>query len=70
MTTLPQKELLRPDEVARYFSVSRKTVYSWIESEKLQAVKIAGSIIRITRDSVLNCQRKRKENENNQTVVD
>jgi excisionase family DNA binding protein len=47
MTTLPQKELLRPDEVARYFDVHKSTVYRWIDEGKLQAVKIGDKIIRI-----------------------
>ena len=40
MHKLPDKELLRPDEVADYFSVSRKTIYAWIDSGKLKAVKV------------------------------
>jgi len=52
MTTLPEKELLRPDEVAKYFSVTRKTVYRWIETGKLRAVKIA-RLIRIPREAIL-----------------
>lgn len=60
MTTLPEKELLRPDEVAEYFRVSTRTVYGWIstgkEGEALQAVKIGGTV-RIPRQAVINFQR-------------
>lgn len=48
---LPEKSLLRPDEVAAYFSLSVRTIYNWIESEKLEAFKICGTI-RITKESV------------------
>jgi hypothetical protein len=34
---LPNKTPLRPDEVASLFSVSHKTVYTWIECGKLTA---------------------------------
>ena len=52
MNKLPEKELLRPDEVAAYYSVSRSTVYLWIESGKLTAKKIAGKTIRIPREAL------------------
>lgn len=51
MTKLPDKELLRPDEVAKYFSVTRKTVYFWIETGKLEAFKIV-NVLRIPRDAI------------------
>jgi len=53
--TLPNKELLRPDEVAKYFSVTRRTVYLWCENGYLEAVKIGGTV-RIKRESVIRCQ--------------
>jgi len=40
MSKLPDKELLRPDEVANYFSVTRKTIYLWIKKKHLEAYKI------------------------------
>mgnify|MGYP000954323501 FL=1 len=40
MTDLPNKELLRPDEVAAYYSVKEKTVRGWIATGKLLAVKV------------------------------
>jgi len=55
MITLPDKELLRPDEVASYLSLSVKTIYGWIAEGKLNAVKIGPSqSIRITREAVKN----------------
>lgn len=52
MSELPDKALLRPDEVAEYFSVSTRTVYRWIECGTLGAVKVGGDCIRIPRESV------------------
>ena len=53
MTELPKKELLRPSEVATYFSVSVKTVYGWISEGKLEAVKFGLTrVIRIPRSSI------------------
>ena len=57
MKTLLDKDLYRSDEVAEYFSVSRKTIYKWIEQGILDAVK-KGGIIRITRKSIINYQNK------------
>jgi excisionase family DNA binding protein len=61
MTDLPNKELLRVEEVAEYFSVTKKTIYLWIEHGHLDADKIAGSVIRITRTSVMKCRFAHKE---------
>jgi excisionase family DNA binding protein len=57
MKTLPDKELLRPDEVAKYFSVALSTIYTWIETGKLEAQKIAGKTIRIKRETIINAQK-------------
>ena len=52
MTALPDKELLRPDEVAAYYSVSVKTVRGWIAIGKIDAIKIAGGLLRIPRSAI------------------
>lgn len=49
---LPQKPLLRPDEVAQFLSVSVKTVYRWHHSGILAGTKINRSL-RIPRECVL-----------------
>jgi len=54
MKDLPKKKLLRPDEVAAFFQVTKKTVYSWIKSGHLEAVK-PGRAIRIPREAVEKC---------------
>jgi excisionase family DNA binding protein len=57
---LPEKELLRVDEVAAYFDVSTRTIYLWIDHGHLQAEKLAGSI-RITLKSILNFRLKSRK---------
>ncbi len=52
MTTLPDKELLRPDEVAAYYSVNVRTVRGWVATGKLEAIKIAGGVLRIPRTAI------------------
>ena len=51
----PNKELLRVDEVADFFSVTERTIRLWIEHGHLQAEKVVG-IIRISRESVNKCR--------------
>ena len=50
---LPRKTLLRPDEVARFLSVSLKTVYRWYRSGFIEGAKAKRSL-RIYRDSIVN----------------
>ena len=53
MTDLPNKTLLRPDEVALYLSISVKTLYGWIAMGKIDAVKVGPShLLRIKREVV------------------
>lgn len=52
MSSLPDRELLRIDEVAAYFNVTDRTVRIWIEHHHLNAEKLRG-VIRVTRDSVV-----------------
>lgn len=52
MTELPDKTLLRPDEVAPFLRVSLATVYRMKDEGELESKKIRGSV-RITRESVL-----------------
>ena len=59
MNTLPNRELLRVEEVATYFDVSRSTIYLWIDHGILIAEKYRG-VIRIPRESVENCRLSNK----------
>jgi excisionase family DNA binding protein len=44
MKSLPEKELLRPDEVAAFWSVSVKTIYRWIDLGIIPGVKKGGTV--------------------------
>ena len=64
MTTLPQKELFRLDEVARYLDVSRATLYRWIDqgipgNGQLEVIKV-GKGLRIKRATILKIHKKRQ----------
>ena len=59
MTDLPDKALLRPDEVADYFRVKIRVIYKWVDEGRIKgAVRVAGRTIRIPRESVVECQEK------------
>jgi len=51
LTDLSRKMFLRPDEAAVYLSVSKRTIYTWIDKGKLQAVRI-GKLLRIPQESI------------------
>jgi excisionase family DNA binding protein len=50
---LPQKTLLRADEVAKFFSVSKSAIYRWVNAGKLLACNPSGGSLRISRESVI-----------------
>lgn len=47
MTDLPAKSLLRPTKVAEILDVSLSTIYYWVATGQLDAIKPAGKTIRI-----------------------
>ena len=51
-THLPNKPLLRIDEVAGYIDVSPRTVRNWIKNNQVRYIKVGGTY-RIYRDSVV-----------------
>ena len=53
MTTWLKKDYYRPDEVAIYFSINRRTVYRWIETGKIEAVKVC-KMLRVSREALEN----------------
>jgi excisionase family DNA binding protein len=55
---LPDKPFFRPDEVAKYLSVSRATIYRWIDEGRLQSVRIGEKVVRVRRESVLQLVRE------------
>ncbi len=56
---LPETTLLRPDEVAAFLRISKKTVYRWYASGLLNGIKI-GKALRIYRKSVIELVHKEK----------
>ena len=50
--TLPDKQWYRPDEVARHYDVSLRAIYQWVQEGKLNADKICGKTIRISRKAI------------------
>lgn len=56
MTDLPNRDLLRPEEVAEHWRVTIRTVYLWVENRHLEIVRTPGGAIRITRESCLKCR--------------
>lgn len=65
MSTLPEKDLFRIDEVAVYFGISSRTLYRWISDGmpggmQFDAVKI-GKKLRIRRSTILEVQKNINE---------
>jgi hypothetical protein len=58
---LPQKTLLRPDEAATFFKVSRQTIYLWCEMGLLVSCNLNGGTLRIFRDSVISLMEKTRK---------
>lgn len=52
MTDLPAKSLLRPKKVAEILDVNLSTVYWWISTGKLEAIKLPGGTLRIYRSVI------------------
>ena len=60
---IPEKRLFRPDEVAKIFDVSVKTVYNWCDCGKLEFMRVAGRTMRIERDCIIKIIRISDETE-------
>ena len=58
---LPDKTLLRPNEVASFLRVSLKTVYRWYARGSLKGIKV-GRGLRIYRKSVIEALDRRETN--------
>ena len=56
MIELPNKSLLRPAKVAEILNVSLPTVYYWIAIGKIEAIKLPGRTLRISRSVVKELQ--------------
>jgi excisionase family DNA binding protein len=53
MTEIPNKARFTVTEVALYWSVSRRSVYFWIERRKILHERTPGGAIRIPRECVV-----------------
>ncbi len=53
LNDLPNKTLFRPGEVAKFFGVSRATIYRWVEFGLLEGCKPTEGSLRIFRNSVI-----------------
>ena len=49
MPDVPDKSLLRPDEIAQIFSVSVRTVYNWHAEGKMEGIKVSHKCLRFPR---------------------
>lgn len=58
MANLSEKERLRPDEVAKILECSRSTIYRYVNTGLLQAVRIGPRKMWIIGESVRECQRE------------
>mgnify|MGYP001480116524 CR=1 FL=1 len=58
---LPNKPLLRVGEVAQFFGVTNRTVYSWIAKKWLDIEWTPGKQIRVATESVNKCRHTPRE---------
>ena len=56
MNTIPDKARFRPDEAAEILEVSRKTIYDWISTGQMEAVRIGKKLLRIPREELVKKQ--------------
>lgn len=50
---IPDKTLLRPDEVAALFRVSMQSIYNWVKRGDLPCVRRIGQPIRFRRTDII-----------------
>jgi hypothetical protein len=64
--SLPDKPLLRVEEVAVFFDVTKRTIYSWYQADpqKLKGTNVAG-VLRIYRQSVIDLVKANSGRKNN-----
>ena len=52
INSIPNRQLLRVEEVADFLVINRATIYRWYEEDKLQGAKLNG-VLRIYRQSLV-----------------
>jgi len=50
---IPDKNLFRPDEVAKLLSLHIDTIYRWIKEGRLDGIRLPNGQIRIKKESVI-----------------
>lgn len=63
MNEITPKKFMSPIEVAKHFSVTRQTVYNWIDASYIQSVKVGARTVRIPIEEVERISSLLKENE-------
>jgi len=53
LVAIEAKTFLRVGEAAEFLSVSRWTIYRWVEEGRLRGTKVGKSSLRIFRDSIV-----------------
>lgn len=69
IAALPNKPLLRVDEVAEFFQVTKQTVYMWYENDKLKGCKIDNTL-RIYRQSIVELIETNNGKKNGETIAE
>jgi excisionase family DNA binding protein len=57
MNDLSKNDLMRPKKAAETLDVSRSTIYYWIATGRLEAVKLPGKTLRIRKSAVDDAQK-------------
>jgi len=57
MKSIPKKRYFRVDEVAEYFSVTKRHIYNLIEARRIRAIRI-GKCVRIPYSEIEKYERK------------
>lgn len=50
--TKQPKEIMTPDEIAEFFGVTRKTIYTWINKEGMPSFKVGSNRRFIIKDCI------------------
>lgn len=56
MNNIPDKPRFRPDEAADILDVSVKTIYDWISTGQMDAVRIGKKLLKIPREEIIKKQ--------------
>lgn len=57
MNPIPNKDNFRPNEAAKILEVSVRTIYGWIATGQMEAIKIGNKLLRIPREEIIKQQK-------------